>query len=92
MDRELIELLPINVGHGNQIVPYHVISILNARSMPVRRLREDAKTSGKLIDATEGRKTRALVVFSSGHVLLSSNSVETLTERWTQAFTQKPLL
>jgi extracellular matrix regulatory protein A len=92
MDRELIELIPINVGHGNQIVPYHVISILNARSMPVRRLREDARKTGKLLDATEGRKTRALVIFSSGHVLLSSNSVETLTERWTHVFKQKSLL
>lgn len=92
MKQEWLELMPINVGHGNQIVPQHVISILNAQSMPVRRLREDAKNSGKLIDATEGRKTRAVIVFTSGHILLSSNSVETLTDRWSETFSQKTLL
>ena len=92
MKQEWLELMPINVGHSNQIVPYRVISILNAQSMPVRRMREEAKNSGKLIDATEGRKTRSVIVFSSGHILLSSNSVETITERWAQTFTQKTLL
>jgi regulator of extracellular matrix RemA (YlzA/DUF370 family) len=90
--KEWLELLPIPVGHGNYVIPYRVLSILNAGSLPIRRMREEARASGRLIDATEGRKTRAVIVFNTGHVLLSSHSVETLTERWASVLKQKPLL
>ncbi len=90
--REWLELLPINVGHGNHIIPYRVVAILKAQSLPVRRLRDEAKNTGKLLDATEGRKTRSVIVFSSGHVLLSSNSIDTITERWSESLKQRPIL
>ncbi len=92
VEKEWLELLPIHVGHGNFMVPYRVISILKAGSMPIRRLRDDAKNAGRLIDATEGRKTRSVIVFSTGHVMLSSHAVETITDRWTNVLKQKPLL
>ena len=71
----------LSVGLGNFVLTNRVIGIINPASSPMRRLREDAKQAGRLIDATQGRKTRSIVIMDSNHVILSSILAETLTQR-----------
>lgn len=74
----------LSVGLGNFVLTNRVIGIINPASSPMRRLREDAKQAGRLIDATQGRKTRSIVIMDSNHVILSSILAETLTQRMEQ--------
>lgn len=71
----------INIGFGNIVSVGRVIAIINPSSSPVKRLKDEAKARGKLIDATEGRKTRSIIVTDSDHVILSALQVETLMQR-----------
>jgi extracellular matrix regulatory protein A len=71
----------INVGHGNVVVANHVVAIVALDSLPVKRLIESAKGSSKLVDATNGRRTRAVVVTTSDHLILSSLEPATLAQR-----------
>ena len=70
-----------NVGYGNLITASRVIAVVNPSSAPMRRLREEASLRGKLIDATEGRRTRSIVVTDSDHVILSAINPETIAAR-----------
>ena len=72
----------ISVGYGNFVIAGRVVSIVNPASAPMRRLREDAKQNGRLIDATQGRKTRSLVITDSNHVILSAVQAETMRQRF----------
>ncbi|MFO7594950.1 MAG: DUF370 domain-containing protein [Desulfocurvibacter africanus] len=72
----------LNIGFGNFVVASRVVSIVNPSSSPMRRLREDAKGSGRLIDATQGRKTRSIIVTDSNHVILSAIQAETIAQRF----------
>jgi regulator of extracellular matrix RemA (YlzA/DUF370 family) len=72
----------LNVGLGNFVVAARVIAVINPASSPMRRLREDAKKEGRLIDATQGRKTRSLVITDSNHVILSAVQAETMRQRF----------
>lgn len=74
----------LSVGLGNFVMPSRVIGIVNPASSPMRRLREDAKNAGRLIDATQGRKTRSIIITDSNHVILSSILAETLIQRLEQ--------
>jgi hypothetical protein len=74
----------LNIGFGNFVVSNRVIAIVNPSSSPMRRLREDARQSGRLIDATQGRKTRSIVVADSNHVILSAIQAETIGQRYSQ--------
>lgn len=74
--------LLLNVGFGNFAVASRVIAVVNPGSSPMRRLREDAKKDGRLIDATQGRKTRSLVITDSNHVILSAVQAETMRQRF----------
>lgn len=74
----------INLGFNNFVVASRVVSILNPASAPMRRLREDAKAEGRLVDATQGRKTRSILVTDSNHVILSAILPETLGQRFAQ--------
>ncbi len=71
----------INIGFGNLIAANRVISILTPASAPMKRLRDEAKRVRKLIDATEGRRTRSIIITDSDHVILSALQTETLTQR-----------
>ncbi len=73
---------PINIGYGNMVMSTKVVAVLSPDSAPMRRLREEAKERKMLIDATEGRKTRAIVITDSDHVILSAVQVETLMQRF----------
>lgn len=72
----------LNLGFGNFVVAGRVVAVVNPGSSPMRRLREDAKQEGRLIDATQGRKTRSLVITDSNHVILSAVQAETMRQRF----------
>jgi regulator of extracellular matrix RemA (YlzA/DUF370 family) len=71
----------VNVGYGNVVVAERVVAVVGPSAAPVRRLRENAREGNKLIDATEGRKTRSVIVLDSDHVLLSAVQAETIQRR-----------
>ncbi len=74
----------LNIGFGNYVVAARVIGIYSPSSAPMRRVREDARAAGRLVDATQGRKTRSIVVTDSNHVILSAIQAETISQRFTQ--------
>jgi hypothetical protein len=71
----------INVGFGNAVVAERIVAVILPSSSPARRLKDDAKEDGRLVDATQGRRTRSIIVTDSNHVILSAVQVETLTQR-----------
>jgi regulator of extracellular matrix RemA (YlzA/DUF370 family) len=71
----------INVGLGNMVVAKRILAIVNPHSSPMKKLKDEAKSSGKLIDVTEGRRTRSIIILDSNHVILSPVQRETLTQR-----------
>ena len=71
----------VNVGHGNVVVADQIVAIVALDSLPVKRLIESAKGSTKLVDATNGRRTRAVIVTGSDHLILSSLEPATLAQR-----------
>ncbi|MDD4835549.1 MAG: DUF370 domain-containing protein [Synergistales bacterium] len=72
----------VHIGFGNMVVADRVISIIHPSSAPMKRLKEEAKETGRLIDATQGRKTRAILVTDSNHVILSAIQPETIVHRF----------
>ena len=74
----------LNIGFGNLILASRVVAVVNSTSAPMRRLREDAKDAGRLIDATQGRKTRSIIIMDSNHVILCAVQAETVGQRVTQ--------
>lgn len=72
----------VNIGFGNVVASAKVVAIVSPGSAPMKRMREEARESGKLVDATEGRRTRSIIVTESGHVILSALQVETITQRF----------
>ncbi len=76
-----MKALLLNIGFGNVVVADRIVAIVSPGSAPIKRLKEDAKEQGRLIDATYGRKTRAIVVTESNHVILSAINPETAAMR-----------
>ncbi|WP_173894075.1 DUF370 domain-containing protein [Thermodesulfovibrio sp. N1] len=71
----------VNIGFGNIVSLSRIVAIVNPGSSPMKRLKDEAKARGKLIDATEGRKTRSIIITDSDHVILSALQVETILQR-----------
>lgn len=71
----------LNVGFGNSVVSDRVVAILTPTSSPMKRLREEARDSKRLIDTTQGRKTRSIILTDSNHVILSAVHADTLSQR-----------
>ena len=71
----------INIGFGNLVAARRVVAVLGASSSPVKRLREDARQKGRLLDATQGRRTRAVLVTEQGQVILSAIAAGTIGAR-----------
>ncbi len=71
----------VNVGFNNVVVLKRIIAVVNADVAPVKRLKEEARRQNKLIDVTNGRSTRAVIITDSNHVILSSIQPETVTQR-----------
>ncbi|HIV18959.1 MAG TPA: DUF370 domain-containing protein [Candidatus Merdivicinus intestinigallinarum] len=74
----------INIGFGNMVSAGRIITIVSPESAPIKRIIQDARESGSLIDATYGRRTRAVIVMDSGHVILSAIQPETVANRFVQ--------
>lgn len=72
----------VNIGFGNVVAAAKVVAIVTPGSAPMKRLREEAKKAGRLIDATEGRRTRSIIVTDSNHIILSAIQAETITQRF----------
>ena len=72
----------LNIGFGNRIVAEEVIAIISPNSAPVKRMRNEAAEAGRLVDATQGRKTRSIIVMSSNHVVLSAINPDTISLRF----------
>ena len=71
----------INVGFGNTVVASRIVAIVSPESAPIKRIIQDAKENKSVIDATYGRKTRAVLVMDSGHIILSAVQPETIASR-----------
>ena len=73
----------INVGFGNMVAADRVVALANPDSAPIKRLIQDSKDDGRAIDVTCGRRTRAVIVTDSDHVILSAIQTETIAHRLT---------
>lgn len=71
----------INIGFGNIVPAGRIVALVSNESAPVKRMIQDAREKGLLIDATHGRRTRAVIVADSGHIILSSINPETIAHR-----------
>ena len=71
----------VNVGFDNVVAAERVIAVVSAEPSPIKRLREAATRHQKLVDATNGRRTRTVIITDSDHVVLSSLQPETVAER-----------
>ena len=71
----------LNIGFGNMISEDKILAIVDADSAPIKRMITEAKSQGKLIDATYGRKTKAVIIAESEHIILSAMTLKALTER-----------
>lgn len=71
----------INIGFGNMVSASRMIAIVSPESAPIKRIIQDAKDKGTLIDATHGRRTRAVIITDSDHVILTYLQSETVANR-----------
>ena len=71
----------LNVGFGNTLMVDRVLAVINTGSSPSRKIKELAKKAERLIDVTEGRRTRSIIVMDSNHVVLSSVQPDTIAQR-----------
>ena len=71
----------LNIGYGNLILAARVVAVVSPSSSPMRRLREEAGERNKLVDATQGRRTRSIIITDSDHVILSAINPETIATR-----------
>ena len=74
----------INIGFGSLIAAGRVLSILEPDSAPIKRVVQEARERGMLIDASYGRKTKSVILMDTDHVILSAMTTDTLAARWTQ--------
>lgn len=71
----------VNIGFGNMVAANKVVSVVSPEAAPIKRMIQDAKDKGRAIDATAGRRTRAVVITISDHFILSALQPETIASR-----------
>lgn len=71
----------VNIGFGNLVAANRMVSIVSPESAPIKRIIQDAKERGTLIDATHGRRTRAVIITDSDHIILTYLQAETVAHR-----------
>ena len=71
----------VSIGYGNMVSAERIVSVVSPESAPIKRLIQEARDDGRAIDATFGRKTRAVLIMNSGHRILSSLITDTLAAR-----------
>ena len=74
----------VNIGFGNMVCAERVVSVISPDSAPIKRIVQEAKEEKRLIDATQGRKTKAVIFTDSDHIVLSYLTAERLKERFTE--------
>ncbi len=79
----------INIGFGNIVFANRILAIVSPESAPIKRMVQNARQDSQLIDATYGRRTRAVIIMDSGHIILSSIQPETVGHRLDGKDTQK---
>ncbi|MDL1967613.1 MAG: DUF370 domain-containing protein [Deltaproteobacteria bacterium] len=72
----------LNIGFGSTVVADRIVAIVQPNSAPMKRLRNEAKDNKRLVDATQGRKTRSMIIMDSNHVVLSAIQAETISQRY----------
>ncbi len=72
----------LNIGFGNTVVAERVVAIVSPNSSPMKRLKDDARKERHLVDATQGRRTRAIIIMDSNHIVLSAIQFETIAQRF----------
>ena len=79
--KKMVKTKLINLGFNNVVMGDKIVAIVTPDAAPIKRMREEARRANKLIDVTNGRRTRAIVITDSDHILLSSIQPETITQR-----------
>ena len=74
----------INIGFGSMIAGSRILSVLDPDSAPIKRVVQEARERGMLIDASYGRKTQAVILMDIDHVILSALTPDTIAERWNE--------
>ncbi|MDY6970933.1 MAG: DUF370 domain-containing protein [Thermodesulfobacteriota bacterium] len=72
----------VSIGFGNSVVSRRVVAIISPNAAPMKRLRDEAREDRRLIDATQGRRTRSVLITDSNHVILSAIQPETIAQRF----------
>lgn len=75
----------VSIGYGNMVSSKKLVAVVAPEAAPIKRLVQQAKETGKAIDATCGRRTRAVLFFDSGHIVLSALMPETIAQRFEEA-------
>ncbi len=73
----------INIGFGSMVAARRILAIMDPDSAPIKRVMQEAKDRGMLIDASYGRKTKAVILMDTDHVILSAMTTDALSARWT---------
>jgi regulator of extracellular matrix RemA (YlzA/DUF370 family) len=79
----------LNIGFGNTVVAERVVAIVSPSSSPMKRLKDEAREKRHLLDATQGRRTRAIIIMDSNHIVLSAIQYETVSQRFEDLKTDK---
>ena len=72
----------LNIGYGNLVVSSRVVAIVVPSAAPMKRLRDEAAKRGKLVDSTQGRRTRSIIIMDDDHIILSAINPETIASRF----------
>ena len=88
----IMDIKLVNIGFGNIVSANRIITIVSPESAPIKRIIQETREKGMLIDATYGRRTRAVIVTDSGHIILSSVQPETVANRLTNKDSGKDII
>lgn len=87
-----MEIKLVNIGFGNIVAANRIVAIVSPESAPIKRIIQESRDKGMLIDATYGRRTRAVVIVDSDHVILSAVQPETVAHRLSSKEPQTELM
>lgn len=72
----------LNIGFGSSVIADRVVAIVSPNSAPMKRLKDEAKKDKRLVNATHGRRARAIIIMDSNHIVLSAIQAETISQRY----------
>jgi regulator of extracellular matrix RemA (YlzA/DUF370 family) len=82
MDIDISRPRLLNIGFGNKVAAERIVAIVTPGSAPIKRLKDEARKAGRLVNATQGRKTRSVLIMDSKHLILSAINTETIAQRF----------